>query len=118
MKRSIIALLLVVSACAEGGGTATTDGAAGTTPDGGSSGQIVISGFSFGSPQTVAVGTTVTVTNDDGVGHTWTSVDDLWDSGTLATGDEFSHTFEEAGTFSFICKIHSGQMGGSITVEG
>jgi plastocyanin len=89
-----------------------------TTTFDGPSGEIVISGFSFGSNQTVAVGTRVTATNRDPFGHTWTSTDQIWDSGTLSEGESFSFTFVAPGTFSFFCKIHATEMGGSIIIEG
>lgn len=78
---------------------------------------ITISGFAFGDPITVAAGTEVTVTNEDGAGHTWTSTDGLWDSGTLRGGDTFSFVFESAGTYRFFCGIHP-SMTGTITVTG
>jgi plastocyanin len=87
-------------------------------PIDGPTAEIVISGFSFGSRQTIAVGTTVIATNQDPFTHTWTSADDIWDSGNLGMGETFAHTFDEAGTFSFFCKIHATEMGGSIVVEG
>jgi plastocyanin len=89
-----------------------------TTTFDGPTAEIVISGFSFGSNQTVAVGTRVTATNRDPFGHTWTSIDQIWDSGTLSEGESFSFTFVEPGTFSFFCKIHATEMGGSIVIEG
>jgi plastocyanin len=134
----LAALLTLLSSCAGGSGEGTTtEGPSqpGTTtladpatttsgtdtsttaPDGPVA-EIIISGFSFGSTQTVAVGTTVTATNRDPFGHTWTSADQLWDSGTLSEGESFSFTFDETGTFSFFCKIHSTEMGGSIVIEG
>jgi len=89
-----------------------------TTSHDGPIAEIAISGFSFGGTQTVAVGTRVTATNRDPFSHTWTSADQLWDSGTLSQGESFSFTFDESGTFSFFCKIHSTEMGGSIVIEG
>jgi plastocyanin len=78
---------------------------------------IVISGFSFGEPITVAVGETVTIRNEDAAAHTWTSDDGLFDSGTLAEGEEFTITFDEPGEFSFLCEFHP-SMVGTITVTG
>jgi plastocyanin len=99
--------------------TTTTSGTdTSTTSHDGPTAEITISGFSFGTTQTVAVGTRVTTTNRDPFGHTWTSADQLWDSGTLSEGESFSFTFDETGTFSFFCKIHSTEMGGSIVIEG
>ena len=79
--------------------------------------EIVISGFSFGEPITVAVGETVKIRNDDGAPHTWTSDDGLFDSGTLGQGEEFTFIFDEPGEFSFFCEIHP-EMTGTITVTG
>lgn len=57
------------------------------------------------------VGTTVTWANDGGVIHTTTSTDGLWDSGILSSGETFSHTFTEAGTFTYICALHPVMIG-------
>ena len=79
---------------------------------------ITISNFSFGTPRTVKVGEEVTVQNEDAIGHTWTSDDDVFDSGTITSGNPFTFTFDAAGEYTFFCKIHPTQMMGSITVEG
>lgn len=55
---------------------------------------------------TVEVGTTVTWTNSGQAPHTATADGGAWDSGTLNTGDTFSFTPTQAGTFSYICTIH------------
>src|ERR1043166_9157183 len=72
--------------------------------------------FSY-DPQnlTVYIGDTVTWTNIDGAGHTTTSDNNLWNSGTLQNGQTFSYTFNTPGTFPYHCSIHS-QIRGSITV--
>jgi plastocyanin len=68
---------------------------------------VDISGFAFvPSTLTVSVGTTVTWTNKDSVSHTVTSNDNLFDSGTLAKGATFEHTFNQKGTFGYHCSIH------------
>jgi plastocyanin len=147
MRRvTTVLLLAILAACAGEGSTTTSEPVppstaetsivtTGTTPTaessstsespatpdttiGGPTAEISISGFSFGSQQTVQVGTTVIATNNDPFTHTWSSVDDFWDSGNLRDGDSFAFTFDEAGTYSFICRIHPGEMGGSIVVEG
>jgi plastocyanin len=41
----------------------------------------------------------------------------VFDSGTLAQGETFEFTFEEAGEFDFFCSVHP-DMTGTITVEG
>jgi plastocyanin len=68
---------------------------------------VNISGLAY-IPQTltVSIGTTVTWTNNDSVTHTVTSDDNLFDSGNLAKGATFSHTFEQKGTFNYHCTIH------------
>lgn len=65
---------------------------------------------------TVPVGSTVTWKNNDTVAHTSTSNAAGWDSGTLAAGASFSHTFTTRGTFAYHCAIHS-SMTGTVTVQ-
>ena len=80
--------------------------------------EVVIDNFSF-SPQTftVPVGTTVTWTNHDKVGHTVTSADNQFKkSPVLKTGERFSNTFATAGTYSYFCSIHH-RMTGKIIVN-
>lgn len=118
MKRVLIALTaltLAVAACSsDNGGSDTTAAGSG----GGAEDSVEIADLAFNPDTlTVAVGTTVTWENGDSLPHTSTSDDELWDSGTLESGDEFSFTFEEAGTFSYFCEIHP-SMNGSIVVEG
>ncbi|MGF7228433.1 MAG: cupredoxin domain-containing protein [Candidatus Saccharibacteria bacterium] len=80
---------------------------------------VAIQNFSF-SPMaiTVKVGTKVTWTNKDSTSHTVTAdsgAADAFDSGTLATGQSYSHTFSKAGTFAYHCTFHS-DMHGTVTV--
>jgi len=58
---------------------------------------------------TVKVGTEVTFTNDDSTTHTITF--DLFQSGDVAPGQSFKHTFDTAGTFSYHCSIHPSMTG-------
>ena len=78
---------------------------------------VDISGFAF-VPQTLSVppGTTVTWTNNDSSSHTIASNDNLFQSGNLAKGATFSHTFGQKGTFNYHCSIHP-TMTGKIIVE-
>jgi plastocyanin len=55
---------------------------------------------------TINVGDTVTWTNTDSITHTTTPNTGLWDSGFVAPGESFSHTFTQAGTFDYRCTIH------------
>lgn len=85
--------------------------AAASTP-----GAVSISGFAFGpSTLTVAAGTTVTWTNEDGFAHNVTGPDGAFASADLATGDTFSVTFDEAGSFTYLCGIHP-SMAGTVVV--
>ena len=77
---------------------------------------VDIKNFAF-SPValTVKKGDSVTWTNNDSTTHTVTSSGNF-DSGQLAPGKTFSHTFSEAGTFSYGCSIHP-SMKGTVTVQ-
>jgi plastocyanin len=78
---------------------------------------VSIANFAFAlASMTVAVGTTVTWTNNDSAGHTVTADDGSFKSDALATGATFSQTFATAGTFAYHCAIHS-SMKGTITVH-
>ena len=77
---------------------------------------VTISGFAFGPASiSVAVGSTVTWTNQDGTAHTVTADDGSFDSGSLAQGATFSQTFDTPGTYTYHCAIHS-SMTGTVTV--
>jgi plastocyanin len=77
---------------------------------------VEIQGFTF-EPQElrVPVGTTVTWTNSDFTQHTVTADDRSYDSGLLATGATFTHTYTAPGTYGYFCIPHgapgSGQFG-------
>lgn len=58
------------------------------------------------SSLTVAVGSTVTWTNNGNNSHTLSSLDGLFDSGGLFAGQSFSYTFDKAGTYRLICRQH------------
>ena len=62
----------------------------------------------------------VTIQANDSVTWTWagsashsTTSDTagLWDSGIMSAGASFSHTFQNAGTFTYRCTIHPGMVG-------
>ena len=63
------------------------------------------------------LGSTVTVTNDDSVTHTWTATGGAFNSGPLAPGASFSFTFTQPGTYNYLCTIHT-FMTGTVTVTG
>lgn len=72
--------------------------------------------FAF-SPATITipVGTTVRWTNATSAPHTVTT--GAFDSGTMPAGGVYSHTFTQAGTFSYRCIFHP-NMVGTVVVTG
>jgi plastocyanin len=70
------------------------------------------------SPRAVTVnaGTVVRWRNNDGRDHTVTANDRSFDSGVMAVGATFVKTFNQAGTFGYLCAIHP-DMTGTITVR-
>jgi len=75
------------------------------------------------STVTVDVGSEVTWSNDDTAAHTVTSgsavdgPDGIFDSSLFMAGTEFSHTFDEAGTFEYFCMVHPWMVGTVIVGE-
>jgi plastocyanin len=108
----------------------TTGGAAGnatnastTGATGGSSTVSIVPGSSSlttdsyaPNPVQVSTGATVTWTNDDAQPHTATSgqnatPDGTFDSGIMAPGATFSHTFTAAGEYPYFCLLHPNMVG-------
>ena len=79
--------------------------------------EVTIDNFSFGPMElTVPVGTQVTWVNKDDVPHVVMSVDKIFKSKALDTDDEFSFTFQQAGTYEYFCSVHP-KMTGKIVVK-
>lgn len=79
--------------------------------------EVTIEDFKFDpAPIRISVGDTVTWTNFDSATHTATSNGAEFDSGYLKKGESFSFTFEQKGTFDYICTIHP-YMEGTVIVE-
>ena len=78
---------------------------------------VTIKDFEF-SPKsiTVAVGDTVTWTNDGPTDHSATAEGE-WDTGIMKEGERGSHRFTEAGKFSYICTPHP-NMKATVVVSG
>ena len=55
---------------------------------------------------TVSSGGTIEWTNSDSAPHTATAEDDSFDTGSLDQGDSAKITFDEPGTFEYICTFH------------
>ncbi len=80
---------------------------------------VTIDNFAFSpTPLTIARGTKVVWTNDDGDVHSVTSTDDPkpFKSPALDSGDSFAYTFDHAGTFHYICSVHP-YMQGTVIVK-
>jgi hypothetical protein len=110
------AVLFCVSfyACKKEDSNITYNGGGSNPPP---SGQVFIQSNMFNpSSVNVSKGTTVTWTNKDNTTHTVTSKTNLFDSGDMSGGKVFSHTFPDAGTFTYYCKYHSG-MNGTVVVQ-
>jgi len=73
---------------------------------------VSIKDFAF-NPGTieVAVGTTITWTNDDAAPHTVSQSGGGFESGRLDPGTTFSFTFDTAGTFDYFCQFHANMTG-------
>ena len=72
--------------------------------------QIIDSGF-VPSTITIDAGGTVTWTNAGTRRHTVTANDRTFDSGILAVGGRWSHTFTTSGRFSYVCDLHPNMVG-------
>ncbi|TLM97644.1 amidase [bacterium] len=126
MKRiSALSILLVfalaLTACASATPTATATTApsgGGTNPTAASAmAAISMKSFAFDPISlTVAVGTTVTWTNNDTIPHNVTADDGSFTSGSIAAGDTYAFTFTKAGTYTYKCTIHQPDMKGTIIV--
>jgi len=94
--------------------------AASTSRDNDAAGEgikVRISGMRF-EPASITVkpGTTVTWVHESPMPHTITGNAGSLGSGTLHSGQTYSHTFEEDGLFNYYCGIHP-SMTGSVLVE-
>jgi LPXTG-motif cell wall-anchored protein len=78
---------------------------------------VTISDFEFSPAQiTVQAGDTVTWNNDGPTPHSATASGGSFDTGILQEGGTGSHTFDDAGTFAYICTPHP-FMKGTVVVE-
>jgi plastocyanin len=124
-RRRLVATAALVTAIAfgacsddDGAPASADDSAKGTASTSSGTGSAVdIQDFTFKPGELkVKAGTTVSFTNKDGFAHTATAKDKSFDSGNLDQNGTFEHTFEEAGTFEYLCAIHN-SMTGTITVS-
>lgn len=112
---SLVLIFSMVS-CAAGLAATTASSPTGTTLATSTAANTVsIESFKF-TPETLTIktGTTVTWTNKDSVAHDIKS--DSFNSPSLAQNQTFSFTFNDKGTFNYICGVHP-SMKGKIIVE-
>jgi plastocyanin len=122
-----ICLPLLLGACsksndvttnAQGDGVTTTS--AGGTVNAGPT--ISVTEFAFDpDPSTVKVGQVVTWKNDGAAKHqvaedVQSGQTPTFDSQVINAGESYAFTFQKAGTYNYICRIHPTKMKGSITV--
>lgn len=104
----MLAGLIYLASCSKSGSTygGGSNNNNNTPPP--SSNTVKMAGMTF-SPATLTVtaGTKVTFYNNDNVTHTVTADDATFDSGNIAAGVSYTHTFTSAGTVSYHCKIHA-----------
>jgi plastocyanin len=78
---------------------------------------VDIKDFAFNpSGLTIKKGDTITWTNNDSAAHRIKAGNGEFESGTLQNGGSFSFTFNNTGSFDYICTIHT-SMTGNINVE-
>ena len=65
---------------------------------------------------TIAVGSTVTWTNQDQFSHTVRLLDDGGAVLALGQGEQVTHTFAAAGVFRYDCSLHPQNMRGTVVV--
>jgi LPXTG-motif cell wall-anchored protein len=88
-----------------------------TTARAAASGSVTIADFDFTPAQiTIDQGDTVTWRNDGPSAHSATASDGSFDTGIFPAGGSRSQTFNEAGTFSYICTPHP-NMRGTVVVR-
>ena len=89
---------------------------AGTEPQGAAD-EVTIADFAFDPAELeVAAGATVTWTNNDSATHTVESDDETLMSDDLPNGATYEMTFDEPGTYEYVCGIHP-NMAGTVIVK-
>jgi plastocyanin len=78
---------------------------------------VTVADFSFSpASTTVAVGDTVTWSNEGQVEHT-VKGPGFFTKKALAGGESFSHRFGQAGRFEYVCTLHPTRMRGTVVVQ-
>lgn len=122
LKRSVYvafatAIMLMGFAILAAGNNESTVSARGFQDKPAQTAQVKIDNFSFAPPTlTIAVGTTVTWTNQDDIPHNVVSTDKTFKSKVMDTDEKFSFTFSKAGSYDYFCSIHP-KMTGKVVVQ-
>ena len=78
---------------------------------------VSIANFAFAPADvTIAPGTTVTWSNDDGAPHGLAYKDGTKGTDVLLPGQKFSRTYDKPGTYDYVCSVHPYMMG-KVTVQ-
>ena len=112
MKRILTLFLLVVFCVCVAALTRTNGEPIGAAAVAGKT--VTLTNFQF-TPKivTIKAGSTVTWVNKEGT-HTVTADDDSWTSPTLKAGQNFSHQFDNPGTYRYHCSFHGSAGGGNM----
>jgi plastocyanin len=114
-----LALTLVAAGC---GGDEEQPAESGQSGGGGGA-QVEMKNIQFEPGDvTIKAGETVTWTNEEAVGH---DVDgsgkgvkfSSGEEGGMNDGDTFKFTFDKAGTYDYVCRVHAPGMAGTVTVK-
>ena len=105
------------AAVATNSGQSTPATAIGTNTAAGETVTVRIDGMRF-DPEIITVkpGTTVTWVHGSQMPHTISGNADGMRSGTLYRGQQYTHTFNATGNYSYVCDLHP-SMRGSVVVE-
>lgn len=121
--RSILIVAVLAAAAAACSSSSSPSSTPSTTSTGSSVTVLIptnarnLGNAGFGAnPLTVAVGTTVTWTNNDSIPHDTIADGGQWSSPILNPGQTFQFRFATAGTFPYRCTLHPGMVG-TVTVQ-
>jgi plastocyanin len=137
MKRLLVLLMaclalgLVAAGCGDddddsgngGGGGANTEQPADEGGGGGGGAEVGMENVQFDPADvTIKAGETVTWTNNEGVAHDVEKTGGPGPSfssgpeGGMKEGDSFSQTFDQPGTYEYVCRVHAPGMAGTVEV--
>lgn len=114
---AVLTLMLPVALSGCGSGSSDSGGGGSKTITGAGTVEVHMKNNAFDPKETtIDKGATVKWINDDSVQHTVTAGDKSFDSGMLNSAQTYERTFNEPGTFDYLCTIHP-SMKGKVTVR-